>query len=353
MPNKSKHIWLILISAIVVTVLANIGMFNHFYKLHYTDELNAISREQYLFSIRIGSVGVLTELVMLVVFTFFNYSWKNYLILNNKIVLIIISNILLLILFMCIDIYISKHITETHPNRIFSFNYLKDYFINHSLVLTIAIVAPYVLLRIEKAQVIEANLTKLKEEQSKAELAALREQISPHFFFNTLSTLSTIVRNDDKEAGLEFIQDMSNTYRYTLTAVKEDLVLLKEEIDFINSYVYLLQKRFGEKLQFKINIPDSYTTTKIPPMSLQLLVENAIQHNIITQVTPLKISIFVKENKIYVSNNLQEKERVESFGIGLNNLKNRYLLLTKHEIEIEIEIERNALKFTVKLPIIS
>jgi sensor histidine kinase YesM len=347
--NTSKYIWLIIISAIIVTILANVGLFNHFHKLYSQEVFTPADKEQYWFAIRIGSVGVVTELVMLVVFTFFNYSWKNYFIPKKNIFLIVLSNLVLLIIFLYVNLAISKYITKTHPDIVFTLNYVKDYFINHSLVLTIALVAPYMLLRLEKARAIEVNLIQLKEEKGKAELAALREQISPHFFFNTLSTLSTIVRNEDREAGLDFIQDISTTYRYTLTAVKEDLVLLQDELDFINSYVYLLQKRFGEKLQFEMDIPKEYMNTKIPPMSLQLLIENAMQHNIITQASPLKISLFIMDTMICISNNIQKKERVESFGIGLKNLKNRYRLLT----EREINIERNTLKFTVKLPIIS
>lgn len=349
MQNTSKNIWLIIISAIIVTILANVGLFNHFHKLFNVATLSAAEKEQYSFVLRIGSVGVITELVILVFFTFYNYSWKNYFIPKKNTFLIILSNLLLLILFLYANLYVSKYVTKTHPNILFSLNYVKDYFINHSLVLTIAFVAPYMLLRLEKARAIEVNLIKLKEEKGKAELAALREQISPHFFFNTLSTLSTIVRNEDREVGLEFIQDLSSTYRYTLTVAKEDLVRLQEEVDFIHSYVLLLQKRLGEKLQFEIDIPKEYMNTKIPPMSLQLLLENAMQHNIITKASPLKISIFIKDNALCVTNNVQAKEHVESFGIGLKNLENRYQLLTAREITIE----RDPLKFTVKLPIIS
>ncbi len=349
MQNTSKHIWFIILFAIIVTILANVGLFNHFHKLFNVEVLTEAEKEQYSFVVRIGSVGIITELVMLVFFTLYNYSWKNYFIPKKNMFLIILSNLVLLIIFLYVNLAISKYITKTHPNIVFTLEYVKDYFINHSLVLTIAFVAPYMLLRLEKARIVEVNLIQLKEEKGKAELAALREQISPHFFFNTLSTLSTIVRNEDRETGLDFIQDISTTYRYTLTAVKEDLVLLQDELDFINSYVYLLQKRFGKKLQFEMNIPKKYMHTKIPPMSLQLLIENAIQHNIITQASPLKISIFIIDNKVCISNNIQKKERVESFGIGLKNLKNRYRLLT----ESDINIERDSLKFTVKLPIIS
>jgi len=346
--NRSNYIWLIVISAIIITVLANIGLFNHFHKLHTLKDPTPASQEEYYFTVRIGFVGVATELTMLVVFAFFNYSWKNRLFSKNKIPWTIISNLLILIVFIGIDMFIFKHVTKTHPNLVFSLSYLKDYLINHSLVLTIAIVAPYMLLRMERARQMEMHLIKTKEEKSIAELSALKEQISPHFFFNTLSTLSAIVRSDTKKASLEFIDDISKTYRYSLSSSKADLVSLKEELDFITSYTYLLQKRFGEKLIITQHISEEIYESNIPPMSIQLLVENAVQHNVITTKTPLQISIYNQEDHICVENNLQEKEWVESFGIGLMNLNNRYKLITNREILIE----KKPNTFLVKLPIV-
>jgi len=346
--SKSKNIWLIIISAFVVTILANVGLFNHFYKLYTLEEVTEASKEQYQFLLKIGSVGVITELVILVVFAFFNYRWKDYIFHKKNTFLILVSNVILLSVFICIDIFISKYITETSPNQRFSLFYLKDYFINHSLVLTISIVAPYMLLRIEKAREMELNLNKIKEEKSIAELSALKEQISPHFFFNTLSTLSSIIRNDTKNASLEFIDDMSNTYRYSLSSTKTNLVTLEEELNFIKSYSDLLQKRFGSKLKFSVKISEENYANKIPPMSIQLLIENAIQHNIITTETPLQVNIYNDEGYICVENNLQEKEEIDSFGIGLMNLNNRYKLIANKEIYIEKSLDI----FLVKLPLL-
>ncbi|MDT7831797.1 histidine kinase [Flavobacteriaceae bacterium S356] len=348
MNKKTNYIWLIVISAIIITLLANVGLFNHFHKLYTIKDPTPANQEEYYYLIRIGFVGVATELLMLVIFAFFNYSWKEKLFHKNNIPLIVLSNLLLVFAFIGMDMYIFKYVTKTHPDLVLSWRYLKDYLINHSLVLTIAIVAPYMLLRMEKAREMEMNLIKIKEEKSIAELSALKEQISPHFFFNTLSTLSSIVRNDTKTASLEFIDDISKTYRYSLSSRKNDLVRLKEELDFIEAYRDVLQKRFGKKLKIAINVSESILLSHIPPMSLQLLIENAIQHNIITSKKPLSISISNSEDSITVKNNLEERDNVESFGIGLMNLNNRYKLIAN----TEIHIEKTTSEFIVKLPVL-
>lgn len=174
----------------------------------------------------------------------------------------------------------------------------------------------------------------------------MKEQISPHFFFNTLSSLSSIVRKKEKEETLDYIGKISNIYRYTLS-IKENLVTVQEEMDFLNSYLYLLQERFGTKLRVANEIDEKVNELKIPSMSLQLLVENAIQHNIITESSPLTIRLYLEEDMICVENNLQEKESTESFGLGLKNLSDRYRLLLQKDIVI---LKEHGM-FVVKLPL--
>jgi len=346
--KSSKNIWLIVISAFVITLLANIELFNRFYTLSNLKNPTPFNLEDYRFTIQIGFIGVVTELLMLFVFAFFNYSWKNKLFNNNPISYTFLGNLIIIIAFIGIDMYIFRFVVKTNPNLVLSWQYLKDYFINHSLVLTIAIVAPYMLLRMENAREMELNLLQIKEEKSIAELSALKVQISPHFFFNTLSTLSSIVRSDTQKASLEFINDISKTYRYALSSSKRDTVSLKEEIKFITAYADILQKRFGKKLVINQTISKEIYSSNIPPMSIQLLIENAVQHNVMTAEKPLQIDIYDQENYIYVENNLQDEKEVDSFGIGLMNLKNRYKLIADQEIYIEKKSNR----FLVKLPIL-
>ena len=157
-----------------------------------------------------------------------------------------------------------------------------------------------------------------------------------------------MVRNSPKREGLEFIQEMSNTYRYTLTSKQQDLVTLKEEMEFLDAYTYLLKKRFGDNLVFDIQIPGDAGEMKIPPMAVQTLVENGIQHNIITKETPLKFKIYVENEMVCVENNLYKKENSEGFGSGLKNLANRFELIAGKSIDIE----QNDSHFRVKLPLI-
>ena len=167
MKNKSSYIWHIVVAAIVITLLANIGLFNHFHKLHTMQDPTPESLEQYYFTVRIGSVGVVSELLMLIIFAFFNYSWKDKLFNKNNLLLIIVSNVLILSIFIALDMVIFKYVVKTHPNLVLNWFYLKDYLINHSLVLTIAIVAPYMLLKMEKTREMELNVLQLKEEKTR------------------------------------------------------------------------------------------------------------------------------------------------------------------------------------------
>lgn len=353
MQQKARYIGLIILGAVLITALANIGLLARYHKLSQAPVLSAARVEEYWFIWKIGFVGLVFDLLILIIFFFYNYSWRNYILSKNsspvnKLALIFTGNLVLLLGFIYLDFAISKYVTKVIADSHITGAFLQNYFVNHASIFIIAIIAPYVLLRIEEANAIALNLVKVQEEKTKAELAALKDQISPHFFFNTLSTLRTIVRNESKEKGLEFIQDISKTFRYTLKEARADLVLLKQELDFITSYVYVLQKRFGEKLQFEMNVLDSDWSASIPSMSIQLLIENAIQHNVMTQNQPLKITIQTNGQVVSVVNNLQEKEQVESFGLGLNNLNNRYKLLAKQEITIK----RDAVKFTVQLPLL-
>lgn len=348
MKRNRSYIWHIIGAAIVVTLLANVGLFNHFHKLHTQSDPTPESVEQYYFTVRIGFVGVASELLILVVFAFFNYSWKDRLFTKHKLMLTILGNVVLLVLFIGMDMLIFKYGVKTHPNLTLNWFYLKDYLINHSLVLCIAIVAPYMLLRMEKAQKMERNLQQLKEEKATAELAALKDQINPHFFFNTMSTLSMVVRNETKASSLEFIDDISKTYRYSITASTADVVPLAKELEFITAYADVLQRRFGKKLTVAIEVSERLFEGTIPPMSLQLLVENAIRHNVITKERPLHITITDEGDGIWVRNNLQEQSGVQSLGVGLVNLENRYQLIASQGIRIE----KTDTQFAVKIPVL-
>lgn len=201
-----------------------------------------------------------------------------------------------------------------------------------------------------KKSIILTELSKTKNENLETQLQLLKQQISPHFLFNSLNTLRCIATDNNTKS---YITQLSNVYRYLLTNNKykdEDLVFLKDELEFTNSYLYILKERFEDALDINININDETLYTQIPPLALQVLIENATKHNVISMDSPLCINIYNEgDDKLVVSNNLQAKLSSEdSLGIGLDNIKKRYQLLSDKEIEI-IKTEKD---FTVKLPLI-
>lgn len=190
---------------------------------------------------------------------------------------------------------------------------------------------------------------KMETAKVEAELEALKTQLDPHFIFNSLNTLSYLITREPQNAKL-FNDTLAKVYRYILGNKEKDLVLLKEELEFISNYFYLLKIRFSEAVNMIIEINDvSAEDFLIPPISLQTLVENAIKHNEFNEMHPLDIKVTVSANHVVVRNPIKPKEQSgPSNKIGLNNLDNRYKLITRKNIVIE----NNYRFFTVKLPIL-
>lgn len=188
----------------------------------------------------------------------------------------------------------------------------------------------------------------LKRESLKAQLNALKTQVNPHFLFNNLNTLSSIIPDNPRQA-VDFVQQLSKVYRHILEVKDEQSILLKDELDVVRAYAFLLQTRFGDNLGITINVPDDKLEKKIVPLSLQILMENAIKHNIVSSDKPLQIDVFAQNGRLVVSNTLQKKNQInESTGIGLDNIRNRYKLLG----EKQVEVTENGSNFTVSIPLI-
>ena len=167
---------------------------------------------------------------------------------------------------------------------------------------------------------------RLEKENIQSQFQSLKNQVNPHFLFNSLNTLSALIHSDPDQAE-EFIDEFAKVYRYILEFDDKHLVTINEELNFIQSYVFLQQIRFGKNLAVKISIDDSFYDHFIPPLSLQILVENAIKHNVISQEMPLTIVIYVDGDNIRVENNLQQRmDKPISTGVGLRNIKSRYEL---------------------------
>jgi len=199
--------------------------------------------------------------------------------------------------------------------------------------------------RLKKAQ-LEAE--QLKKQNIEARFEALRNQINPHFLFNCFNVLSTLVHKD-ADASSTFISQLSNVYRYLLFNQENKIVPLKDELAFLDSYTYLLRTRFNENLLIENRISDRSDIIMVAPASLQMLIENAIKHNVASKKQPLKIILEKQEDYIVVSNSLQKKEtEAESTKIGLSNIVNRYKLLSDRPVIVE----RTQTHFIVKIPVL-
>ncbi|MDP1727146.1 MAG: histidine kinase [Bacteroidota bacterium] len=188
----------------------------------------------------------------------------------------------------------------------------------------------------------------LKHNNTIAEFESLKNQVNPHFLFNALNTLTNLIEDEPKLAT-DFVQKLASVYRYVLTQKDKETVSLNEELDFLNAYVFLNKIRFGENLIVDIKVDPKLLSREMATLTLQILIENAIKHNVISKINPLTIRIESEGNHICVSNNMQPKTVLtESNGIGLNNIASRYAFLSKKSVEIE----NNGKTFKVCVPLI-
>ena len=187
---------------------------------------------------------------------------------------------------------------------------------------------------------------RLKQENLRNELAALKNQIDPHFLFNSLNSLSSLIRENEK--ATQFVKKLSYMYRYILQCGDNDLVSVKDELKFLESYTYLIHSRYRNRFTIDIAIEEKYLEEQIPPLALQILVENAVKHNEISESNPLKVKVYSKNGSIVVENPIRPRTTLaEGTGNGLANLKKRYALLRKQDIEVSTA---EAI-FSVELPL--
>ncbi len=218
-----------------------------------------------------------------------------------------------------------------------------------SFLLSALVIATYeaitFYLRLEKS---EAEKSELETHYVQSQLDSLRNQVNPHFLFNSLNTLVYLIpENPEKAVG--FVRQLSKVYRYVLESREANLIPLAEELEFLQSYIFLQKERFGEN--FRVEMPQitnsPITNHQIVPLTLQMLFENAIKHNIISTEKPLTVEVFFEKGKLVVRNNLQPKNQVsDSTGVGLENIRNRYRILSGKEVETIVSQQF----FTVLLP---
>lgn len=202
---------------------------------------------------------------------------------------------------------------------------------------------------ISEAKNLELKAMKLKEIAMQSELQLLKMQIDPHFMFNNFSTLSELI-NEDKETATRFLENLSRVYRYMIQNLKKDIISLSDEVTFVKAYCYLIHIRHADDVQIVFDLNEKSLDFYIPPISLQLLVENAIKHNIATKEQPLIITITSNDRQqIKVCNNLQRiSSTFSTTGVGLKNITDRYRILTEKQLPV---IEETSTRFCVTLPL--
>ncbi len=200
----------------------------------------------------------------------------------------------------------------------------------------------------------ELQKNKIKEQKviagtASAKFDALKNQLDPHFLFNSLNVLTSLIEENPKNAQ-RFTTSLSKVYRYVLEQKNKDLVTVDEELDFARTYMSLLKMRFEDSIIFEIPDRASNPESRVVPLSLQLLLENAVKHNMVTSSKPLHIKIYEQNGMLVVENNLQPKQIVKkSSGVGLENIKQRYNLLSNRKVSIN----QQAKSFAVAIPMLT
>lgn len=217
-----------------------------------------------------------------------------------------------------------------------------------SILLTFLIITIYegfyLFLRLTET-VLESE--RYKKESIEAKYQNLTSRLNPHFLFNSLNTLTTIVE-EDRQKAVSYIQELSVVYRYVLNSEKSTWIDLPSEIKFTNSYITLLKMRFEENLRLTMDICEKHQRYCILPLTIQLLIENAVKHNEISNSKPLFVNIFCDDEYLIVSNNKQIRQIMSSTKVGLHNIKERYRFL----VNKEVIVEEQETSFTVKIPLV-
>ncbi|MCF8235941.1 MAG: histidine kinase [Bacteroidales bacterium] len=346
--RKYEHSFLILAS-LLLAIVNTLPFYAGIFKGTSGNENPWMNRDVY---INLSIWYSLQSFFAILIYAYFNYRLVDFLISPKasktiRILLKIFYNILLIALILIATVYIGD-VTIGSPFGIKrAFNW---YAWRNIGLYPPALLVAYILILITKTKIMEIENIKLKEENISSQLKSLREQVNPHFLFNTLNTLSSVIRLDKKQDALRFVDDLSKVYRYILESNKNNLVKVKSELDFLNSYIFMLKKRYGDKLEIDIDLTEQILESYIPPMVLEVVVENAIKHNRISTNSPLVVKLYTENNYLVVKNNIQAKKTdQDNFGLGLPNLIKRYELITGKDVIIR-QTNRH---FIVNLPIIS
>ena len=252
-----------------------------------------------------------------------------------------------------VGLYFIAPVPDWHTGRI-EFNFVSGRMLDYMLLLkcsfavVVSMLFAHIYVLISQRQAIVLENERLKNENLTTRYNMLVGQINPHFFFNSLNSLAMLVRERQDDKALTYIDQLSYTFRYIIQNGQSTLMTLGEELKFIEAYGYLFKIRYADKLFFDIDVEEKYRDWTLPALSLQPLVGNAVKHNTITKSKPLHISIRTVDGWLEVSNpKVPKLEPEPSTGIGLENLRNRWHLITGRDIEV-IDDGRT---FTVRMPL--
>ncbi|MBD3906046.1 2TM domain-containing protein [Chryseobacterium sp. Ch-15] len=266
-----------------------------------------------------------------------------------SIISIVIANFVLVYLCNYINFVIIQKVATTERFFGGDYNFRNWFMINIALLISAFLHAKSFMSELSKTSKKEVVEQKLIAKSANAQFESLKNQLDPHFLFNSLNVLSSLIDENPSQAQ-KFTASMSKIYRYVLEQKDKELVTIEDEIEFAKTYCGLLKTRFEDSVNFIFDVKEDYLRKFVVPLSLQLLLENCIKHNLATSSKPLLIRIFTEGDTLCIENNLQIREQIkESAGIGLSNIVQRYSLLTKKNVFIE----KSEDYFKVKLPILS
>ncbi|WP_144281262.1 2TM domain-containing protein [Chryseobacterium echinoideorum] len=266
-----------------------------------------------------------------------------------SIVTILITNIILVYFCNYINFVVFQKSATTEEYFLGKYNFINWFTINIALLISAFLHAKGFMEELKKASKKEVVEQKLIAKSANAQFESLKNQLDPHFLFNSLNVLSSLIDENPIQAQ-KFTASMSKIYRYVLEQKDKELVTVEDEIEFAKIYCELLKTRFEDSVNFIFDIKKEDIKKFVVPLSLQLLLENCIKHNLATSSKPLLIKIFTEGESLCIENNLQIREQIkESAGIGLANIVQRYALLTKRNVFIE----KSEDYFKVKLPVLN
>ena len=278
------------------------------------------------------------------------YSWVDKT--RVRTIMGVISTIFVNVILVLFCNYINFIVFQKHDSSLFfsgDLGLFNWFMINIALLISAILHAKSFIEEWKKSTRKEVVEQKLIAKSANAQFESLKNQLDPHFLFNSLNVLSSLIDENPNQAQ-RFTASMSKIYRYVLEQKDKELVTVEEEIEFAKTYCNLLKTRFEDSVGFDFQVGENTLKSYVVPLSLQLLLENCIKHNFATSAKPLQIKIYSENGYLLIENNLQQREQVkESAGIGLSNIVQRYALLTKQNVFIE----KSPDFFKVKIPMLT